>query len=131
MIYRHVPVNKRTAIIIISYFPHSPFMQPVEPCCAANFYATFQKYYFLGSVYCTVPISDIKSLVHRIAFFALIRFKYSTLLHQNRSPDGVVVNTLGCNAEGWDIVTHRTRFLKIALESYFASKSFFSLKSYY
>ena len=43
-----------------------------------------------GSVYCTIPVSDIKTLEHRIAFFALIRFKYSTLTHQIRSPDGVV-----------------------------------------
>ena len=27
--------------VIISHFPHSPIMQPVESCCAGNFYATF------------------------------------------------------------------------------------------
>ena len=32
--------------VIISYFPHSPFLQSVESCCAANFYATFQTHYF-------------------------------------------------------------------------------------
>ena len=87
-----------------------------------------QNWYYSGSVYCTAPVSDIKSLVHLIAFSALIRFKYSTLIHRIRSPDGVVVSTLGCNAEGWDFDTHRTHFLKIALESYFASKSFFFSK---
>ena len=81
----------------------------------------------LGSVYCTVPVSDIKSLVHRIAFFALIRFKYSTLTHRIQSPDGVVVSTLDSNAEGWDIDSRKTHFLNIALESYFASNSFFLL----
>ena len=82
----------------------------------------------LGSVYCTVPVANIKLLLHQITFFALIRFKYSTLTHQIRSPDGIVVSTLGCNAEGWDIDTRWTRFLRIALESYFASKSFFFSK---
>ena len=28
-------------IVIISHFPYSSLMQPVESCCAANFYATF------------------------------------------------------------------------------------------
>ena len=88
----------------------------------------YDKPYILGSVYCTVPVSDIKSLLHRIAFFALIRFKYSTLTHRFRSPDGVVVSTLDCNADGWDIDSRRTRCLKIALESYFASCSFFFSK---
>ena len=32
---------------IISHLPHSTLMQPVESCCAANFYATFEKHYFL------------------------------------------------------------------------------------
>ena len=33
--------------VIISYFPHNPLMQPVESHCAADFYATFQKHYYL------------------------------------------------------------------------------------
>ena len=36
-----------------------------------------------------------------IAFFSLIRFKYSTLTNQKRSPDGVAVSTLGCEAKSW------------------------------
>ena len=51
----------------------------------------------------------------------MIRFKYSTLTQQIRNPDGVVVNALGCNAEDWNIDTRWTRFLEIALESYFAT----------
>ena len=82
----------------------------------------------LGSVYCTVPVSDIKSLVDRIAFFALTRFKYSTLTHCMRSPDGVAVSTIDSHTEGWDIDSRRTRFLRIALESYSASKSVFFSK---
>ena len=41
--------------------------------------------------------------------------------------DGVVISTLDCNAKGWDIDTRRTRFSNIALESYFASYSYFFL----
>ena len=82
----------------------------------------------LGSAYCTVPVSDIKSLMDWIAFFALIRFKCSTLTHRMRSPDGVAVSTLDYHAEGWDIDSRWTRFLRIALESYFASKSVFFSK---
>ena len=77
----------------------------------------------IGSVYCTVLVSDIKLLVLGIAFFALIRFKYSTLTHAIRSPDGVVGSMLACNAQGWDIDSRITRSLKTALESYFASHS--------
>ena len=85
----------------------------------------------LGSVSCTVPVSDIKSLLHRIAFFTLIRFKYSNLTLRIRSPDGIVVSTLDSNAEDWDNDSRRTPFLQLALESYFASKFFFYSKSYY
>ena len=45
-----------------------------------------------------------------------------------RSPDGVAVSTLDYHAEGWDIDYRWTHFLRIALESYFASKSVFFSK---
>ena len=85
------------------------------------------KLYIKGSVSCTVPVSDIKSLVHRIAFFALIRFKYSNLTPRIQSQDGTENSSLDFNAEGWNIDSPSTRFLKMALESYFASKFFFLL----
>ena len=46
---------------------------------------------------------------NQIALFSLIRYKYSTLTRLIRSPDGVVVRTSGCNAEGWGIETRWTR----------------------
>ena len=65
---------------------------------------------------------------NQIALFSLIRFKYSTLTHQIRSLDGVVVRTSGYNAEGWGIESRWTRLPKIALESYNAKNSFFFSK---
>ena len=65
---------------------------------------------------------------NQIALFSLIRFKYSTLTHQIRSPDGVVVSTSGCSAEGRGIESCWTRLPKIALESYNATNSFFFSK---
>ena len=47
-----------------------------------------------------------------LRFIALIQFKYNTLTHCIRSPDGVGVSILGYNAEGIDIGSHRTRFQK-------------------
>ena len=52
-----------------------------------------------------------------IAFFSLIRFKYATLTHQMRSPDSVVVSTLGCHTECWDTDSRWTRLANIALET--------------
>ena len=65
---------------------------------------------------------------NQIALFSFIRFKYSTLTHCVRSPDGVVVGTSGYNAEGWGIKTGWTRSPKIALESYETTNSFFFSK---
>ena len=67
---------------------------------------------------------------NQIALFSLICFKYSTLTHETQSPDGVVVRMSGYNAEGWGIKSRWTRLPKIALESYNATNSFFSLKFY-
>ena len=58
---------------------------------------------------------------NQIALFSLIHFKYSILTHQLASPDGAVVRASGYNAEGWDIDSCWTRFINIALESYFAT----------
>ena len=66
-------------------------------------------------------------VANQIALFFLIRFKYSTLTLQIRSPDGVVVRTPGYNAEGWGIESRWTRSPKIALESYNSTNSFFFL----
>ena len=49
-------------------------------------------------------------------------------MHRIQGSDGVVVNTLDYNAKGRDIDSRRTHVLRIALESYFASKSFFFSK---
>ena len=64
---------------------------------------------------------------NQIALFSLIRFKYSTLTHGIRSPDGVVVSTFDYNAEGWGIESRWTRSPKVALESYNSTNSFFFL----
>ena len=64
---------------------------------------------------------------NQIALFYLIQFKYSTLTHQIRSPDGVVVSTSGYSAKGWGIESRWTRLPKIALESYDATNSSFFL----
>ena len=65
---------------------------------------------------------------NQIALFSLIRFKYSTLTKQIRSPDGVVVRMSGYNAEGWGIKSRWTRLPKIALERYPAMNYFFFSK---
>ena len=64
---------------------------------------------------------------NQIALFSLIRFKYSTLTHQIRSPDGVVDRAPGYNADGRGIESCWTRSPKIALESYNSTKFFFFL----
>ena len=43
-----LPVCKQeNCNVFICHFPHSPLLQLVESCCAANFYTTFLKHYFL------------------------------------------------------------------------------------
>ena len=64
---------------------------------------------------------------NQIALFSLIRFKYSTLTHQIRSPDGVVVRAPGYNAEGRGIESRWTRSPKITLEGYNSTNFFFFL----
>ena len=64
---------------------------------------------------------------NQIAPFSLIRFKYSTLTYQIRSPDGVVVSMPGYNAEDRGIESRWTCSPKIALENYRPTIFFFFL----
>ena len=62
---------------------------------------------------------------NQIAPLSLIRSKYSTLTHQIRSHDGVVVRAPGYNAGGRGIESRWTRSPKIELENYITTIFFF------
>ena len=96
--------------------------------CGINIYCIYSVLYFsmwwkitysrlsAGSAQSSLPFKLRKCLLHcpgfghqitgapaanQITLFSLIQFKYSTLTHQIRSPDGVVVSTSGYSAMGW------------------------------